>query len=111
MPNNLKSVRNLFDGAKSDKERLDYLFMAIEETNSNVEMMQKMCPWRQGECQERFDLLEEGFTARIDEKGFITRSQARFFGLIILALSVGIGLGTGTITFIELLKTAKVIMP
>lgn len=90
---------------------------SIEKINGNIDMVQKSCPWRQGVCEERFDLVEENLAKKIDEKaicfkkkesGFVTRTQAYIVGMIIVALSfvftLGINVGQNIITKTEALK-------
>lgn len=109
MADDLDSIKEMFDEASIDK-KIDFLFNTLgdlknnmlegfekmesgfEQVNKSFEGMAKKCECRRTEC-------EQGFI-----KTFVTKTQARIFGAMVIVFAAGIGIGAGVITFTELIK-------
>ena len=91
MPDTLEAIKGMFDEA-SPNEKNDFLFKAIQKLDDNIKQgfkeMKAVCECRQKTCKSNF----------------VTKTQARIFGVMLLIFSFGIGLGAGWITFSEALK-------
>jgi len=116
MPKTLESVKNLFDTA-SDRERSDYLLVAMtilrDEMRVSFELIKGEVKMINQRCLVRREICEEAINEKIfdavdpieeQNKDFITKKQAKVYGIIILAFSIGIGIGTGAITWWELMR-------
>jgi len=98
MPDNFDAMKDMWTSADS-KQREDYLFRSLVLLNEKISENQKtiitkigelfkQCKCRQIECQ----------------KQFVTRRQAKIFGIFLVIFVAGVGIGTGYIAWIELLK-------
>ena len=95
MPDTLEAIKRMFDEAEAD-EKSEFLFTALQKIDENMKAgfreMKAICECRKKVCNDNF----------------VTKTQARIFGLMILLLSFGFGLGAGWITFSD---TVKVVIP
>ena len=90
MGKSIGTIRKLFETASVD-EKMEYLFEAMaqgfSDVNEKLTTIEKHCECRQESCR----------------KAFITKNQAKVFGVIVLALSSGIAIGTGLIAWHEII--------
>lgn len=78
----------------------------FKSTNDKIEMIQKACPWRNGECHDLMDMKIDEAISPTGEPKFITKIQAKVYGYILIALSIGIGLGSKALNWTDVIKKA-----
>lgn len=97
MPGSLENIRHMWEKAEAG-EKESFLFDAlivlqntfcrkIDIVNRSIDDMTTRCECRQKDC----------------DKIYVSRSQAKLFGIILLIFAVGLAVGTGYLTVKEIM--------
>jgi len=101
MPTTLETMKELYDRANpEDKEK--YLFAALielkkvfceklNEVHAEMKSVKDQCACRERTC------------SKMNEEKFVTKKQAKIFGILLVALVAGIAIGGGVLTWKEIL--------